>query len=103
MNTTERIKRQVVLASGSVSASTALHRLLSMAHDVTHDGEKTLFSVTLESVAGLISMSKLCVSVSATEQNSTLCKLRSTVDIREVGAPIEKVTNASDRIYHLIS
>ena len=87
MNTTKRIKRRAVLVSGSVSpsgsvsASTALHRLLLMSHDVTCDGEKTLFSVTLESVAHLISMSKLCISVSATEPNSTLCKLRSMVDI----------------------
>ena len=64
MNTTITIKRRVVLASGSVStsgsvlASTELHRLLSMSRDVTRDGKKTPFRVTLESVARLISMSK---------------------------------------------
>ena len=48
MNTTKRLERQAVLASGSVSLSTTLHRLLSMSRDVTRDGEKTLFSVMLE-------------------------------------------------------
>ena len=35
-------------------------------------------------------MSKLCRSVSATEPNSTLCKLQSRVDILEVGSPNQK-------------
>ena len=54
MNTTKRIKRRAVLASGSVSlsgsvsVSTTLHQLPSMSRDVTRDGEKTLFSVALE-------------------------------------------------------
>ena len=48
MNTTKRLERRAVLASGSVSPFTTLHRLLSMSRDVTRDGEKTLFSVTLE-------------------------------------------------------
>ena len=73
-----------------------------MSYDVTRDGEKTLQRCD-RSVARLISMSKFCISVSATEPNSTLCKLRSRVDILEVGVSIEKVTNAFDRIYHLIS
>ena len=75
-----------------------------MSRDVTRDGEKhSSASRYLESVDRLISMSKLCLSVSATEPNSTLHKLRSTVVSREVGALIEKVTNASDRMYHLIN
>ena len=57
MNTSKRIRRRAVsasrsiLPSGSVSASTALlrnHGLLSMSHDVTRDGEKTIFSVKIE-------------------------------------------------------
>ena len=46
MNTTKRIKRRAVVASGSVSlfgyvsASTALHRLLSMSRHVTYMLEK---------------------------------------------------------------
>ena len=35
-------------------------------------------------------MSKLCLSVSATKPNSTLCKLQSRVDILEVGVPDRK-------------
>ena len=42
------------------------------------------------------------MSVSATEPNSTLRKLRSKVGILELGVPIKQVTNASDRIYQLI-
>ena len=36
-------------------------------------------------------MSKLCISVLATEPNSKFHKLRSKADILEVGVPIKKV------------
>ena len=79
--------------------------MLSMSHDVRHDGEKTLFSITIQKRCppDKYCMSKLCIRVSATEPNSKLCKLQSSVDILEVGVPIEKVTNRSDTIYLLIS
>ena len=63
--------------------------MLSMSRDVTRDGEKPSSS-RYSSVARLITMSKLCISVLATEQNSKLCNLRSKVDILEVRSPDQK-------------
>ena len=109
MNTNKRIRRQAVSESAvwicfGVHRASAESRTCCQCHVMLHLIMRKHSSASQSrSVAHLIAMSKLCISVSATEPNSTLCKLRSTVDILEVGIPIEKVTKASDRIYHLIS